>query len=104
MNPPNNAHEEQARLNLATTQAAIATNSAILEAAGVAVVPAPATIGPMEISAVAFKLPSLWPDNPAKWFLHCEEKFRLHRIVSQQTKFDHCLHAMSAEQSDVLWT
>ena len=102
MNPPNNAQVEQARINLATAQAAIATNSAILEAAGVAVVPTPATIGPMEISAVALKLPSLWPDNPAKWFLHCEGKFRLHRIVSQQTMFDHCIHAMSAEQSDVV--
>ena len=69
MNPPNNAQVEQARINLATAQAAIATNSAILEAAGVVVVPTPATIGPMEISAVALKLPSLWPDNPAKWFL-----------------------------------
>ena len=39
MNPPNNAQVEQARTNLATAQAAIATNSAILEAAGVAVVP-----------------------------------------------------------------
>ena len=51
---------------------------------------------------MALKLPSLWPDNPAKWFLHYEGKFRLHRIVSQQTMFDHCLHAMSAEQSDVV--
>ena len=102
MNPPNNAQVEQARINLPTAQAAIATNSAILEAAGLAVVPTPATIGPMEISAVALKLPSLWPDNPAKWFLHCEGKFRLHRIVSQQTMFEHCIHAMSVEQSDVV--
>ena len=35
MNSPNNAHVEQARMNLATAQAAIVTNSAILEAAGV---------------------------------------------------------------------
>ena len=52
MNPPNNAHVEEARMNLATAQAAIVTNSAILAAAGVAVVPTPAAIGPMEISAV----------------------------------------------------
>ena len=100
MNPPNNAQVEQARMNLATAQASIVTNSAILEAAGLAVAPTPAA--PMEISAVGLKLPSLWPDNPAKWFLHCEGKFRLHRIVSQQTMFDHCLHAMSADQSDVV--
>ena len=85
MNPLNNAQVELARMNLATAQAAIVTNSAILEAAGLAVVPTPAT--PMEINAVGLKLPSLWPDNPAKWFLHSEGKFRLHRIVSQQTMF-----------------
>ena len=68
MNPPNNAQVEQARMNLATAQASIVTNSAILEAAGLAVAPTPAA--PMEISAVGLKLPSLWPDNPAKWFLH----------------------------------
>ncbi len=102
MNPPNNAHVEEARMNLATAQAAIVTNSATLAAAGVAVVPTPAAIGPMEISVVGLKLPSLWPDNPAKWFLHCEGNFRLHMIVSQQTMFDHCLHAMYAEQSDVV--
>ena len=43
----NNAQVELARINLATAHAAIATNSAILEAAGVAVVPTLATIGPM---------------------------------------------------------
>ena len=103
MNPPNNAQVERARMNLATAQAAIiVTNSAILEAAGVAVLATPAAIGPMEISAVGLKLPPLWPDNPTKWFLHCEGKFQLHRIVSQQTMFDHCLHAMSAEHSDVV--
>ena len=39
MNPPNNAQAEQARVNLGTAQVAIVTNSAILEAAGLAVVP-----------------------------------------------------------------
>ena len=51
---------------------------------------------------MGLELPSLWPDNPAKLFLHCEGKFRLHRSVSQQTMFDHCLHAMPADQSDVV--
>ena len=100
MNPPSNAQVEQARMNFATAQVAIVTNSAILEDAGLAVVPTPAA--PMEISAVGLKLPSRWLDNPAKWFLHCEGNFRLHRSMSQQTMFDHCLHAMSADQSDVV--
>ena len=51
---------------------------------------------------MALKLPALWPDNPRKWFLYCERKFRLHRITAQQTMFDHCIHAMTADQSDVI--
>ena len=53
------------------------------------------------VNGVAMTLPALWPDNPNKCFLHCEG-FRLHRITAQQTMFDHCIHAMSAEQSDVV--
>ena len=56
---------------------------------------------PLTINAVAVKLPSFWPDNPNKWgFLYWEGKFRLHNISKQQTMFDHCLQAMTAEQSD----
>ena len=53
-------------------------------------------------NAVAMKLPALWPDNPKKWFLHCDGRFRIHRITAQQRMFDHCINAMSAEQSDVV--
>ena len=51
---------------------------------------------------MALKLPALWPGNPRKWFSYCEGKFRLHRITAQQTMFDHCIHAMMADQSDVI--
>ena len=103
MPPPTAQEVEQAKAELAAAQAVIVANSAILEAAGVSSDATPVT-GPrtMEVSAVSLKLPALWPDNPEKWFLHCEGKFRIHRIVSQQTMFDHCIHAMSAEQSDVV--
>ena len=29
-------------------------------------------------------------------------KFRIHKITAQQTMFDHCIHAMTADQSDVV--
>ena len=51
---------------------------------------------------MAVKLPALWPDNPRNWFLYCEGKFRIHKITAQQTMFDHCIHAMTADQSDVV--
>ena len=56
----------------------------------------------MEIDTVALKLPALWPDNPRKWLLYCEGKFRVHKITAQQAMFDHCIHAMTADQSDVI--
>ena len=56
----------------------------------------------MEVNTVALKLPALLPDNPRKWFLYCEGKFRLHRITAQPTMFDHYIHAMTVDQSDVV--
>ena len=35
----------------------------------------------MEMNTVALKLPALWPDNPRKWFLYCEGKFRIHKAA-----------------------
>ena len=35
----------------------------------------------MEMNAVALKLPASWPDNPRKWFLYCEGKFRIHKAA-----------------------
>ena len=56
----------------------------------------------LTMNAVAVKLPALWPDNPNKWFLYCEGKFRLHNFSKQQTMFDHCIQAMTAEQTEVV--
>ena len=94
-NHPTQAQVEKAKVDLAAAQAVLAAAGLVPEAERV-------DRRPVEVSAVAVSLPALWPDNPAKWFLHCEGKFRLHRITSQQTMFDHCVHAMSAEQSDVV--
>ena len=35
----------------------------------------------MEMNTVALNLPALWPDNPRKWFLYCEGKFRIHKAA-----------------------
>ena len=82
-------------------QATIAAGNQVLAAAGLPIntPPCPADL---TINAVAVKLPALWPDNPNKWFLYCEGKFRLHNISKQQTMFDYCIQAMTAEQSDVV--
>lgn len=101
MEPPTPQQVTQAKAELLAAQAAIAASSQVLAAAGLPIDTPPQPVD-MTISAVAVKLPALWPDNPLKWFLHCEGKFRLHRISSQQTMFDYCIQAMTAEQSDVV--
>ena len=35
----------------------------------------------MEMNTVALNLPALWPDNPRKWVLYCEGKFRIHKAA-----------------------
>ena len=65
-------------------QATIAAGNQVLAAAGLPIntPPCPADL---TINAVAVKLPALWPDNPNKWFLYCEGKFRLHNISKLAT-------------------
>ena len=102
MEPPTAQQVQRARADLLSAQQTIAASSELLAAAGISMeMPAHPPLG-MEVNAVAVKLPALWPDNPRKWFLHCEAKFRLHRITAQQTMFDHCINVMTAEQSDVV--
>ena len=101
MEPHTAQQVTQAMAELLTAQAAIDASNQVRAAAGLPTVPPPQPVD-MTISAVAVKLPALWPDNPLKWFLHCEGKFCLHKITSQQAMFDHCIQAMAAEQSDVV--
>ena len=89
---------DEARVDMLAAQATIDASNRVLAAAGLPIDTPP---GPT-INAVAVKLPALWPDNPNKWFLYCEGKFRLHNISKQQTMFDHCIQAMTAEQTDVV--
>ena len=95
MDDPTEQQVTHAKADLVAAQTIITASNQVLAAAGFTL---ETDRRPMEVSAVAVKLPALWADNPAKWFLHCEGKFRLHRITSQQTMFDHCIHVMSAEQ------
>ena len=43
------------------------------------------------LNAVAVKLPLFWPENIETWFVHTESQFRLHGVMSSQTKFDFCV-------------
>ena len=86
---------DEARVDMLAAQATIDASNRVLAAAGLPIDTPP-------INAVAVKLPALWSDNQNKWFLYCEGKFRLHNISKQQTMFDHCIQAMTAEQTDVV--
>ena len=98
---PTSQQVVEAQVDMLAAQATIDAGNRVLAAAGLPIDTPP---GPTDltINAVAVKLPALWPDNPNKWFLYCEGKFRLHNISKQQTMFDHCIQAMTAEQTDVV--
>ena len=102
MEPPTPQQVQRARAELLAARQTIDASNDVLAAAGLSMETPPLPPLSMEINTVALKLPALWPDNPRKWFLYCEGKFRLHKITAQQTMFDHCIHAMTADQSDVI--
>ena len=101
MEPPTPQQVQRARAELLSARETIDASNDVLAAAGLSI-ETPRRPTSMEINTVALKLPALWPDNPRKWFLYCEGKFRIHKITAQQTMFDHCIHAMTAAQSDVV--
>ena len=95
-------HGPRARAELLSARETIDASIDVLAAAGLSMETPGRPPLSMEINTVALKLPALWPDNPRKWFLYCEENFRIHKITAQPTMFDHCMHAMTADQSDVV--
>ena len=102
MEPPTPEHVQRARAELLSARETIDASNNVLAAAGLLMETPGRPPLSREINTVALKLPALWPDNPRKWFLYCEGKFRIHKITAQQTMFDHCIHAMTADQSDVV--
>ena len=106
MEPPTPQQVQHARAELLAARETIDASNNVLAAAGLSMetppLPPPPPPLSMEINTMTLKLPALWSDNPRKWFLYCEGKCRLHRITAQQTMFDHCIHAMTADQSDVI--
>ena len=54
---------------------------------------------PMEVMAVALKLPMFYEDRPETWFYFVEGQFRLRHIKDDQTKFDHIWQSLTAAQS-----
>ena len=102
MEPPTPEQVQRARAELLSARETIDASNDVLAAAGILMGTPDRPPLSMEMNTVALKLPALWPDNPRKWFLYCEGKFRIHKITAQQTMFDHCIHAMTADQSDVV--
>ena len=102
MEPPTPEQVQRARAELLSARETIDASNDALAAAGLSMERPGRPPLSMEINTVALKLLALWPDNPRKWFLYCEGKFRIHKITAQQTMCDHCIHAMTADQSDVV--
>ena len=102
MEPPTPQQVQRARAELLSARQTIDASNDVLAAAGLSMETPGRPPLSMEINTGALKLPALWPDNPRKWFLYCEGKFRIHKITAQQTMFDLCIHVMTADQSDVV--
>ena len=81
MEPPTPQQVQRARAELLSARETIDASNDVLAAAGLSM-ETPGRPPSMEINTVALKLPALWPDNPRKWFLYCEGKFRIHKITS----------------------
>ena len=74
---------QPSRAELLSARETIYTSNDVLAAAGLLMeTPARPPLS-MEMNTVALKLPALlkWPDNPRKWFLYCEGKFRIHKAA-----------------------
>ncbi|XP_065192497.1 uncharacterized protein LOC135823581 [Sycon ciliatum] len=56
-----------------------------------------ATSAPAAVSAVSFKLPPYWPNDPIVWFSQAESLFRIRGITQQDTKFDHVIASLAPE-------
>ena len=51
----------------------------------------------MEQNAVAIKLPTFWPQNPAVWFVQAESQFELRKITDEVTKYHHVVQALDQD-------
>lgn len=60
--------------------------------------PLDAALADLRVEAIAarLKLPDLWRNEPAAWFLRSEALFATHRITSDQTRFSHVISALDA--------
>ena len=91
MEPPTPGQAQRARAELLSARETIDASNDVLAAAGLLMETPDRPPLSMEMNTVALNLPALWPDNPRKWFLYCEGKFRIHKITAQQTMFDHSM-------------
>jgi len=52
------------------------------------------------VNAVAIKLSKFWPKNVSTWFQRVEGQFRIAKITTEQTKFDHLLQVLDEDVAD----
>ena len=61
---------------------------------------------PARLTAVAIKLPPLWPAAAETWFARAEGQFRSKGVTSSLTKFDHVIsvfdQALALQFADIL--
>lgn len=91
---PNQETDEQRRLREASESAEaerVREEQANLLAA------ATATNFRIEAVSAHLKLPELWKEQPALWFIRCEVLFTTHRITADQTKFNHVIAALDQD-------
>ena len=66
--------------------------------------PTTLTLAPEAISAlvgkVGVKLPEFWPDSTALWFARADAQFRIKKITSEQTKFDHVISMLDSKTAN----
>ena len=46
------------------------------------------------LTTVSINLPTFWTDSPEVWFIQAEAQFKVKRITTSRTKFNHCLTAL----------
>ena len=49
------------------------------------------------VSRVSLRPPPFWKPDPAIWFIQLESQFRVCRIITDQTKYDHVVSALDGE-------
>lgn len=56
----------------------------------------------VSMRTVSVKIPPFWSNRPDLWFLTVETQFRLRKITSPQTKYDHLISSLPSETMEIV--